>query len=128
MQGKSTRKYRCEFGIHSFCTFYAMLQQDQLKEIPDEFPDTHIYLIGRRPRIMLDEKINATADTVDGRYAVICGEHKDFHAFSVPNGMGTGDIRISCPYPYTHFQILDHNGKIWRNNRNECISQQDDTV
>lgn len=106
------RKYLTEFGLHMFLDYAAILQQDQLSNLPANFPDSHIYMICRRPRVMLDETITVDTHTVSGRFAVFRGEEQEFHSYSVPNHLGTTAITLTCPYPYTKYFVRDTNGNL----------------
>lgn len=106
------RKYLTEFGLHTFSSFSALLQQDQFVNLPPDFPECHIYLICRRPRVMLEETISVDEHTASGRFAIIRGDKQEFHSYIVPNGLGRANVTLSCPYPYTHFFIKDPRGNV----------------
>lgn len=98
-----------------FGEYYVLLQQDQLENPQTtQFGDypCHIYMIARRPRIMLDPKsIKFGEKIVTGNFNIQRGENLESHTFSVPNNMGTSKVKIDCPYPYTEFFMYDFEGK-----------------
>lgn len=113
-----SRKYRTEFGLHMFGTLKVLLQQDQLDRLKNGGFDTahscHIYMVTRRPRIMLEPaSMKFEEKTVSGIFNVQRGNSLEAHAFSAPNDLGTSKLRIECPYPHTEFSIYDdHNNKL----------------
>jgi len=67
-------------------------------------------MICRRPRVLLEENIEISAEGVAGRFAIMREERKEFHSYLVPNRTGARNPTISCPYPYSYYRIYDERG------------------
>jgi len=108
------RKYITEFALSASGYFTMILQQENLKTIANspfsEEQPCHIYMVARRPRIMLDPS------TIIVRNGVIEGDLKiqrqavqETRSFRIRNQLGTDNIRIECLYPHTEYTIYDEN-------------------
>jgi hypothetical protein len=83
------RKYLTEFGLNMFGTYKVLLQQDHLNRLEnggfDSTHPCHIYMVMRRPRIMLDpDSIKFEEKTVSGVFNIQKGNSLESHTFSVP--------------------------------------------
>jgi hypothetical protein len=105
------RKYITEFGLVTTGATKVLLQQDQLVNLANSrFADSplHIYMILRRPRIMLDpNSVTFTLSTVSGLINVQRGAEIETHKFEVPNYMGTANLRIECSFPHTEYKVFN---------------------
>ena len=89
-----------------------LLQQEYLYQIDEAGIDPHIYVIGRRPRIMLNpESVKVQQDRVSGEFMKQLKDHLVSIPFDAPNRLGTHSVRLKCEYPYTEFAFLDDNGE-----------------
>lgn len=111
------RKYFTEFGLNMVSTFGALLQQDHLDKLEtgglySTYP-CHIYMITRRPRIMLDPaSVTFEEEWVSGTFNLQKGISLEPHEFKVPNRLGTSKVKLDCPYPHTEFIIRNEQGEI----------------
>ena len=106
------RKYFTEFGLNMVSTFSALLQQDHLDKLEASgFDDTypcHIYMVTRRPRVMLDPtSVLFEEKWVSGTFNIQKGIRLEAHEFKVPNHLGASNVTLECPYPYTEYIIRD---------------------
>lgn len=109
----SARKYISEFGLLSVAGYRFLLQQDHLDDIAKTGVKPHIYFIGRRPRIMLDEaSIRFSPEAVTGIFLVQRGLEVERHPFVAKNQFGTAEVMLQCPYPHTEFFIRDRAGTV----------------
>lgn len=109
------RKYITEFALVTTGAFKMLLQQDQLESIKNfsfgNYP-CHIYMITRRPRIMLDpESVRFYGDRVSGKINIQKGTSLKSRGFDVPNYIGTSNLEIKCPYPHTEYTVFDNKGE-----------------
>jgi hypothetical protein len=89
-------------------TFSALLQQEHLDRFEGEGGDStspcHIYMIVRRPRVMLDAESVVFEDKwVSGNFSIQKGMRLEPHQFRVPNHLGTSKARLESPYPHTEY-------------------------
>jgi hypothetical protein len=95
-----------------FGTYKVLLQQDHIDRLEnggfDSTHPCHIYMVMRRPRIMLDpDSIKFEEKTISGAFNIQKGNSLEPHTFSVPNFLGASKLRIECLYPHTEFSIYD---------------------
>jgi hypothetical protein len=116
----SERKYISEFGLNMFGAGCVLLQQDRLNKLEGTpfgaGSPCHIYLIGRRPRVVImPESVQFKDGLVIGEFIIQRGAISEKHGFSTANIFGTEKLKFECPYPHSEFKIADAagNGLMW---------------
>jgi hypothetical protein len=105
------RKHMTEFAINMHLAHTMVLQQDDLKRVGEYnyFTTTnpcHIYLICRRPRILIDiENFKVDVDVV--RFAFKIQKQDTFEnlEIEIPNNFGTTDLKLFSSYPNNNFEF-----------------------
>lgn len=102
------RKYMTEFGLNMVSGLRALCQQDELHKIDATGIRPHIYIVGRRPRIVLDPNSVAFEESyITGTFRKQIQSGFEEIPFRTRNLLGTSDVVASCPYPGTEFEFLD---------------------
>jgi hypothetical protein len=111
------RKYLSEFGLNMFGVMKSLPQQDGLELLGEsgfgqEYP-CHIYMVGRRPRVVLDPaSIQITEQTIMCTFKIQRENAFEEHRFEASNIFGGTEIRVECPSPHTEFVFYDRNDEI----------------
>jgi len=105
-----------------------MLQQDGFPHLEEsglnEINPCHIYMIGRRPKITLDEQsMKFTEKYIEGRFLVQLKEDKVPIDFRTENDLGTTDVIFQCPYPHTEYLLTDGGGKFISGGKSSLLFQ-----
>ena len=111
------RKYVTEFATHMFCVNKTLLQQDGLEKLSElqetDNPAYHIYIIGRRPKIIFYPKeFVFTSKIVHGVFGINYKGLEKKISFNVPNFTEDYIVSMECDYPYTYYKFKDKHGKI----------------
>lgn len=102
----ASRKYLSEFGLNMKNSWFALLQQAQLKDIERLPVPFHIYMIARRSRISIDPSTLVFCDsTVEGIFKIHKGPTVEDLPFKVPNHLGA-DVRVECIFPFTDIKVF----------------------
>lgn len=108
-------KYFTEFGLNTYADYLFLTQQDALGKLEEQVLrkiPCYIYIIGRKPRVMLEPNSFKIDDSwVRGTLKFQkqnCFESRDF---VMPNRLGRSDLRLDCPYPYLEFSLCDEADK-----------------
>ena len=123
------RKYITEFAINMLCTSKHLLQQGDFdyinKRIKPNSQPCHIYIIGRRPKIIFNPKeFVFSQDIVRGSFNVQNGISNKKYIFNTPNLTGAFPLSMECNYPYTEFKISDMSGKVISNGKTALFLTQ----
>lgn len=106
------RKYISEFGLNMVNGACLLLQQEHLDQIDQAGIDPHIYVIGRRPRIMLNpHSVKVQPDRISGEFLKQVKGESIAIPFNTLNGLGTHSVQLKCEYPYTEFAFVDDQGE-----------------
>lgn len=106
------RKYISEFGLNMVNGACQLLQQEHLYLIDQAGIDPHIYVIGRRPRIMLNpQSVKVLPDRISGELLKQVKGKSIPIPFNTVNGLGTHPVQLECEYPYTEFAFMDNQGE-----------------
>jgi hypothetical protein len=111
------RKYISEFGLNMVGGPSALLQQDyldskELEKIFDEEHPCHVYMVCRRPRVIIRPDSVAFADgTFRGVVTIQDGPAIIDEPFSAPWSAGA-ECKFVSDYPYNSFEITDPNGEL----------------
>lgn len=105
------RKFISEFGLSMVCDFSALVQLEDLSRIKEVVPkevEFHIYIIGRRPRIMIKpESVTMDEKSWSGAVTVQRKENIETHNFNLQRETDTGKVNFDCPFPYTKFTLTN---------------------
>lgn len=113
VRGGPVRKYLSEFGLNMVSGYLLLLQQERLSAIDDAGIEPHIYMIGRRPRIMLDpDSVRITESRVTGMFRKQIRDSVEEIPFDVPNLMGTKEVTMESSYPYTEYRTIREGGEV----------------
>ena len=111
------RKYFSEFAVNMFGSYQVLLQQDQLDslqhhELGSNYP-CHIYMIARRPRIMLNpESVVFTDDWVTGTFTVQRAAAMESHQFKARNYLGSPNVRLESLFPHNEYKIFNEHEEV----------------
>lgn len=105
------KKYPTEFSINMFGNLCILAQQNELKELEhsdfNEENPCHIYIIARRPRIMIDpSSIKFEGELIYGQFLIQDGKEIISEKFVLQNFIGP-NLRFDCPYPHTEYFFYD---------------------
>ena len=110
------RKFISEFAVNMVGGPHALLQQDFLASdelragFPDEHP-CHIYLVCRRPRILITpDDVKFTDSSFEGSVTFQDGAAMKTVPFCVPWPDAAG-FKFDSTYPFNAFSIVEPNGK-----------------
>jgi len=108
-------KYFTEFGLNAYADYLFLTQQDALekleKQVLRQIP-CYIYIIGRKPRVMLEPSSFKIDDSwVRGTLKFQTQDYFEARDFILPNKLGRSDLRLDCPYPYLEFSLYDETNK-----------------
>jgi hypothetical protein len=107
-----------EFGLVSVAGYRFLMQQDHLASVAETGIKPHIYFIGRRPRIMLDERsVRISLEEFCGEFLIQRGLDVERHPFVAKNLLGTADVTFQCPYPHSEYFIRDPSGAVISNGK-----------
>lgn len=105
------RKYFSEFGINMWCSFSALLQQNELFTLEISAFNPHLYLVLRRPRITIDPKTVVFSDTeVKATFFKQIENEKIPIEVILQNGFNTQELTVESKYPYTEYACIDETG------------------
>src|SRR4030042_2415983 len=107
-----------EFAVNSYSSMMAVLQSDDLDLISsqnifnEDYP-CHIYMICRRPRIILDiKKFQSNGDSLDFVFKIQNKDGFESLELKVNNPFGTELAEIDSEYPYNKFLLRSSGGEI----------------
>lgn len=107
----ATRKYISEFALNMHLTHTMVLQQDDLKRV-GEFnyftadSPCHIYLICRRPRILVDtENFLVNDDSIIFAFKIQRQDTFESIKIEIPNNYGSINFNLASIYPYNFFEL-----------------------
>jgi len=112
MSKMAKRKYISEFALHMNLTHTMLLQQDDLINVGEyeyfssENP-CHIYMICRRPRILIDST-NFVVNSEEIIFAFKIQRQNEYENLELkfPNSYGTNDIKIISSFPFNTFELF----------------------
>ena len=125
----TTRKYISEFALNMYLTHTMVLQQDDLKRVGEFNYFTadnpcHIYLICRRPRILIDtEKFFVDKDKIIFAFKIQKQNTFESIEIEIPNKYRTIDFKLTSNYPHNFFE-LRKDGEILLHGKSAVLLQQ----
>ncbi len=103
-----------EFAVNSFASMMNVMQFDDLDMISsmnvfnEQYP-CHIYMICRRPRVIIDvEKFKFNGDNIDLSFKIQNKDKFDSLDLTLTNPFGTDDVKIESEYPYNKFSFISN--------------------
>lgn len=100
--------------IHTIGTHFCVMQPDDLASLTSsgfgKMNPFNLYMIARRPRIMLDPAtVKVNDELISGQFTVKNGESIETHDFTLLNQLGTSQITFESPDPNNMFYVYDEN-------------------
>jgi len=127
----SVRKFATEFSVNMVGLCVLVLQQDDfgmlenpaVRERLEEDP-CHIYMIGRRPRIIFDPDVfKISNDTISGCFLVQRGMQFDRYVFEAENLVDQDDLLLECPFPHDVLFLRGPNGDLLHRSKASLIAK-----
>lgn len=121
------KKYQTEFCVNSFGSLCVLAQQDGLRKLEqsgfNEENPCHIYMIARRPRIMIDPtSIRIERDYIYGQFLIQEGGEITSEKFAISNLAGR-NLRFECPYPHTEYFFYDEKDAVLASGKTALLLQ-----
>lgn len=100
--------------LHMIGTHFCVLQSDDLANLTSSGFNTmnpfNLYMIARRPRIMLNPtSVKVIDELISGQFTIKKEETIETHDFTLLNQLGTSQIRFESPTPNNMFYVYDEN-------------------
>jgi hypothetical protein len=125
----TTRKYISEFALNMHLTHTMVLQQEDLKRVSEfnyfsSASPCHIYLICRRPRILIDtEKFSVDSEKITFAFKVQRQDTFENVEIEMPNKYNTVDFKLNSSYPFNFFE-LQRDGEVILHGKSAVLLQQ----
>lgn len=100
--------------VHMIGTHFCVMQADDLANLTSSgfssMNPFNLYMIARRPRIMLDpSSVNVDDELISGQFQVGKKDSAETHDFTLLNQLGTSQIKFESPTPNNMFYVYDEN-------------------